>query len=57
MELLDKFLNDKNSKNSQLIYDVLDNFADWIKTPYWIIRYMKDVEWSWMNGTTNIGEL
>ena len=57
MNLIDKFLEEKNSSNAQAIYDAIKDFSDWIKTPFWSIRFMRDVEWAWLEGKAAIGDI
>ncbi len=57
MALIDKLLEEPNSKNAQAFFDAIKNFTDWNFRELWPVRFMLDTEWAWIDGKTYIGDI
>ena len=58
LELMDKLLEEPNSKNALVLYDTIMNFRKWNEAnELWPIRFMLDTEWAWIDGKTYIGDI
>ena len=57
LKLIETLLNEKNSKNAQVLFDAIKTFRKWEIRELSPIRFMIDTEWAWIEGKPYVGDL